>query len=307
MYKFNHKDIISIKDFSREDLLYLIKLTEKFKKRKDRSNLLKGKVMASLFYEPSTRTRFSFESAMKQLGGKVLSFESVESTSVIKGESLYDQIKTMDNYSDIFVMRHNLEGSARFAAELTAKPVINGGDGANQHPTQTLLDLFTINECQKKLNNLTVAVVGDLKYGRTTHSLVQAMSHFKSKFYFISPVILKMPEYITNELKKKKIKFTLLEKMDRVTDKIDILYMTRIQRERFSDPLDYEKVKGFYRLILNHLKKVKPNFKIMHPLPRVDEIAQEIDSTKYAYYFQQAENGLYLRQTLLSLLLGKLK
>lgn len=307
MKQFNHQDIISVKDFSKEEILYLLGLAEKIKKMPNKNQLLKGKIMASLFFEPSTRTRFSFESAMKQLGGQVLSFADVEVTSVVKGETLYDSIRIMEKYCDIIVMRHPQEGAARFAAEQTDKPVINGGDGANQHPTQTLLDLFTIKECQKKLNNLTIALVGDLKYGRTVHSLVQAMSLFNPKFYFISPAILKMPAYINEEIKEKKIKFTELNKLDRIMDKIDILYMTRIQKERFSDPLDYEKVKNFFRLTLKELKKVKPNLKILHPLPRVNEIAQEVDLTKYSYYFQQAENGLYMRQALLALLLGKIK
>ena len=307
MQNFQHQDIISIKDFTKEEILYLLTLVDKLKKVKDKSRLLAGKIMASLFFEPSTRTRFSFESAMKQLGGQVISFADVEVTSVVKGESLYDSIKIMEKYCDIFVIRHPQEGSARFAAELTDRPVLNGGDGANQHPTQTLLDLFTIKECQKKLSNLTIALVGDLKYGRTVHSLVQALSLFNPKFYFVSPAILKMPSYINEELKKQKIKFTELNKLDRVLEKVDILYMTRIQKERFSDPLDYERVKNFFRLTLKELKRAKPNLKIMHPLPRVNEIAQEIDQTKYSYYFQQAENGLYMRQALLALLLGKLK
>jgi aspartate carbamoyltransferase catalytic subunit len=243
---------------------------------------------------------------MKHLGGEVLSFENMETTSVTKGESLYDTVKMMERYADVIVIRHNLEGAARFTAESSERPVINAGDGANQHPTQTLLDLFTVQECQKKLNNLTIAMVGDLKYGRTVHSLAQAMSHFKSRFYFISPEILKMPESIKEELREKKIKFSELESFDRILNKVDILYMTRIQKERFADPLDYEKVKNAFILKAEDLNKVKPNLKVLHPLPRVNEIDKKVDDTKHAYYFQQAQNGLYLRQALLALLLNKI-
>lgn len=307
MYKFKHDDVISIKDFSKEDLLHVLKQAENFKKLKNKSTLLNGKIMASLFFEPSTRTKFSFESAMKLLGGKVLSFENIETTSVAKGESLHDTIKMMEKYSDIIVMRNPLEGAARYAAEVSEKPIINGGDGANQHPTQTLLDLFTINECQKKLSNLTIALVGDLKYGRTVHSLAEAMSHFNPKFYFVAPPILKMPSSIKEDLTAKKIKFTELETYARIINKVDILYMTRIQKERFADLLDYEYVKNTYHLTAKDLVKVKGNLKVMHPLPRVNEIARDVDETPYAYYFQQANNGLYVRQALLALLLKKIK
>jgi len=304
--KFKHKDIISIRDLTKEEIIYLLRLAEKIKKLKNKGGLLKGKIMASLFFEPSTRTRFSFESAMKHLGGEVLSFENMETTSVTKGESLYDTVKMMERYADVIVIRHNLEGAARFTAEATKRPVINAGDGANQHPTQTLLDLFTIQECQKKLNNLTIAMVGDLKYGRTVHSLTQALAHFKSKFYFISPASLKMPEAIKEELRENKIKFSELESFDRILNKVDILYMTRIQKERFADPLDYEKVKNAFILKAGDLTKAKPNLKVLHPLPRVNEIDKKVDDTKHAYYFQQAQNGLYLRQALLALLLNKI-
>lgn len=306
MPKFNLSDVISIKDFTKDDILHVLKTAAKIKNLKNKDSLLKGKIMANLFFEPSTRTRFSFESAMKHLGGEVLSFENVANTSVSKGETLYDTIKMMEKYVDVITMRHPLEGSARLAAEVSSKPVLNGGDGANQHPTQTLLDLYTILECQHKLNNLTIALAGDLKYGRTVHSLAQALKFFNPTFYFVAPPQLKMPATIVSELKEAKIKYKEVDNLEAVIGKVDILYMTRIQKERFADPLDYEKVKNFYRLTVADLSKAKKNMRVMHPLPRVNEIAQEVDETPFAYYFQQANNGLYVRQALLALLLNKI-
>lgn len=306
MPNFKNRNVISIKDFPKDEILYILEKAKEFK-QKPHPNLLAGKVMASLFFEPSTRTKLSFDAAMKRLGGEVIGFSDSKVSSTKKGESLQDSIETVEKYSDVIVMRHPLEGSARVASEKTTLPVINGGDGANQHPTQTLLDLFTIQEVQGKMNNLHVAMSGDLKYGRTVHSLAEALSDFGVKLYFISPENLKMPQHIKNELDKKNIKFSEHEKFSEIMDKIDILYVTRIQKERFPDPLDYERVKNLYILKMKDLKYAKENLKVLHPLPRVNEIEYDIDKTPYAYYFQQAENGMFVRQALLSLILGAIK
>jgi len=303
---FLNRDIISINKLNKFEILHILTHTKELKK-KPQPSLLKNKVMASCFFEPSTRTRLSFETAMERLGGSVVGFAQAGVTSAKKGESIFDSIKIIGQYADVIAMRHPLEGAARRAAESTDKPILNGGDGANQHPTQTLLDLFTIQECQKKLNNLNIALVGDLKYGRTVHSLAQALTNFNAKLYFVAPDSLQMPQYICDELKNKKIKFSFHNKIENIINKVDILYMTRIQKERFTDPMDYERVKNIFVLAANMLDKVKPNLKVLHPLPRVNEISTDVDNTKYAYYFQQAENGLYIRQALLGLVLGKLK
>ncbi len=300
------KDIISIKDLTKTEILNILKHAKALK-AKPQPSLLKDKVMASLFFEPSTRTRLSFETAMERLGGRIIGFADPGVSSASKGETLYDAIKVIGQYADVVAMRHPMEGAARLASEASDKPILNGGDGANQHPTQTLLDLFTIYESQKTLNNLSVAMVGDLKYGRTVHSLASALKLFNSKLYFVAPEALQMPEYICRDLKRNKIKYSSHEEIKDVVNKVDILYMTRIQKERFPDPLDYERVKDVYVLTKDHLEKVKPNMKVMHPLPRVNEIDIEVDSTPHAYYFQQAENGLYVRQALLGLVLNKLK
>ena len=300
---FKDRDIISIRDFNKEEIMYILNSAKKFKKKANPS-LLKDKIMASLFFEPSTRTRFSFESAMERLGGSVLSLADPKTSSSVKGESLSDSIKIMEKYCDVIVMRHSLEGAARLAAEVSDNPVINGGDGANQHPTQTFLDLFSILETQGKLSGLNVALTGDLKYGRTTHSLAYALAMFKSKLHFIAPPSLQMPEHIIHELKKLNANYTLYTNPEKIMPKLDIFYATRIQKERFPDPIEYEKVKDVYIITNKLLAKVKKNFKILHPLPRVNEINYEVDETPYAYYFEQANNGLYIRQALLSLVLG---
>jgi len=300
------RDIISIPEIGKEEIMHILRVAEELKK-KPQPKLLDGLVMGSCFFEPSTRTRLSFETAMQKLGGRVIGFADPGVTSAKKGESLYDAMKIIGQYSDVIAMRHPVEGAARRAAEATDKPILNGGDGANQHPTQTLLDLFTILETQKKLSNLNIALVGDLKYGRTVHSLAQALTHFNATLYFVAPDSLQMPDYICEELKEKKIKFTKHQKIEEVIKKVDILYMTRIQGERFADPMDYEKVKNAFVLTSAMLEGVKNNLRIMHPLPRVNEIATSVDSTKHAYYFEQAENGLYVRQALLALVLGKIK
>jgi aspartate carbamoyltransferase catalytic subunit len=296
-----NRSLISITDLSKEEILLVLKRSEEMKK-KGSKELLKSKILASCFYEPSTRTRLSFEAAMIRLGGSIIGFSDVESTSAKKGESLHDSMKVIGLYADVIILRHPSEGAARLASESTDKPVINGGDGANQHPTQTLLDLFTIKECQKKLKALNIAFVGDLKFGRTVHSLSLACAHFDMRLFFVSPHQLMLPDEIGHGLKKQGVKFSFHRTIEEVLGKADILFMTRIQKERF-DPSEYEKCKEVYILTEEMLKKGKKNLKVLHPLPRVNEIETAIDKTPFAYYFQQAENGLYVRMALLSLIL----
>ncbi len=302
---FKGRDIISIQDISKADILQVVKIAENLKKN-PKTKLLKGKVMGSCFFEPSTRTRLSFEAAMNKLGGKVIGFADPKMTSSKKGETLFDTTKMVSQYVDVVVMRHSIEGAARRATEASNVPVINAGDGANQHPSQTLLDLFTIKESQKKLNGLHIAIVGDLKYGRTVHSLAEALKHFGARLYFVAPKEIQMPNYICDKLKAEGVKFSFHDTIESVINKVDILYMTRIQEERFADKLEYEKLKNSFVLTLDHLKKAKSNMKVLHPLPRVDEIEYKIDKTKHAYYFEQAQNGLFVRQALLALTLGKI-
>jgi len=244
---FKNRDVISINDFSKQELLFILKISRQMEK-KPNPNLLKDKILATLFFEPSTRTRLSFISAMEQLGGNVMGFATTASTSIKKGETLWDTMKMVEAYSDVTVIRHPLDGAARLAAEASSKPVINAGDGANQHPTQTMLDLYTIQKVKGKLDNLHVGILGDLKYGRTVHSLAIALSHFNPKFYFIAPQALQMPQNYLDELKKKKIKFVTESNLLKVSKKLDVLYVTRIQKERFPDPVEYEKYKGIYKL-----------------------------------------------------------
>jgi aspartate carbamoyltransferase catalytic subunit len=297
------RSLISIADLSKEEILLVLKRAEEMKKQAPH-DLLKSKILASCFYEPSTRTRFSFESAMIRLGGSIIGFSDSSSTSAKKGESLQDSMKMMGQYADIIILRHPSEGAARVACESTDKPVINAGDGANQHPTQTLLDLFTIKECKKKLQSLSIAFVGDLKFGRTVHSLSLACAYFDMRLFFISPEQLTLPDEIGRSLKKQGIKFSFHRSIEEVLGKADILYMTRIQKERLDNSI-YEKCKDVYILREETLKKAKKNLKILHPLPRVNEIETSIDKTSFAYYFQQAENGLYVRMALVSLILDK--
>lgn len=298
-----NKSLISINDYSKEDYLRIIELGEEFEKNPVR-NLLEGKVIASLFFEPSTRTRLSFESAVNKLSGRIIGFTDAGSTSVKKGESLKDTIKTVAKYSDLIVMRHPIEGSARFASEVSEVPVINAGDGANQHPTQCLLDLYSIKKTQKKLENLNLLLVGDLKYGRTVHSLLQAMSNFTPTFHFISPEQLKMPNEYKSFLEEKGIKYYEHEDFTESISEADIVYVTRVQRERFSDPMEYEKVKNSYNLRNSMLAKAKPNMKVLHPLPRVNEINEDVDDNEKAYYFTQALNGIFTRQAIITSILG---
>lgn len=298
-----NRSLISINDYTKEQQLQVLDIAEDFEKN-PRQRLLENYVVATLFFEPSTRTRLSFESAVSYLGGKIIGFSDTSSTSVQKGESLRDTIKTVANYSDVIVMRHPKEGSARFASEVSHVPIINAGDGANQHPTQCLLDLYSIRKTQGTLKNLNVAFVGDLKYGRTVHSLVQALCQFDCSFHLVSPVELKLPSSVKIHIKEKKLEYFQYTELDEVIPKVDVLYMTRIQKERFSDPMEYEKIKNSYILKNDMLQKTKPNLKIMHPLPRVNEIDEDVDDNKRAYYFQQALNGVFVRQALLTSILG---
>ena len=303
---FKQRDVIAVSDFPKADLLHLLNHACQLKQA-PRPDLLKGCILGSCFFEPSTRTRLSFESAMQRLGGTVIGFSDMQTTSAKKGESLHDCIKMIDHYADVLVIRHPLEGSAQLAADAADIPVINAGDGANQHPTQTFLDLFSIQECQGTLENLQIAMVGDLKYSRTVHSLSQALTHFKPRLYLVSPPGLEMPKEICDELREKGIKFSFHKSLEEILDKADILYITRIQEERFAHKLEYEMVKNSYILKTEHLQNVKPNFKVLSPLPRLYEIDMAVDKTPYAFYFQQARNGIFTRQALLGLLLGKLE
>lgn len=297
------KSLISITDYSKNDWLAILSLAEKFEQNPP-GNILQGKVVASLFFEPSTRTRLSFESAVQKLGGTVIGFDQAGSSSTSKGETLKDTIRMVSGYADLIVMRHPLEGSARLAAEYATVPVINAGDGANQHPTQTLLDLYSIQKTQGSLDNLSISFVGDLKYGRTIHSTLQAMSHFKSSFTFVSPPELVIPESLRLELDAAKIPYREISDLMAALPSSDILYMTRIQKERFADPIEYEQVKNAFVLNRDMLKKTKRNLRIMHPLPRVNEIDEDVDEDKRAYYFEQARNGLYTRQSIIANIMG---
>ncbi|CEO40359.1 aspartate carbamoyltransferase [Photobacterium kishitanii] len=300
------KHIISIPELTRAELELIIDTAARLKAEPN-PTLLKNKVVASCFFEPSTRTRLSFETAIQRLGGTVVGFDSPGNTSLAnKGETLSDSVQVITSYVDAFVMRHPQEGAARLASEFSnGVPVINGGDGANQHPTQTLLDLFTIHETQGRLDGINIAFVGDLKYGRTVHSLTQALSKFNDvKFFFIAPEVLAMPDYICEELDDAGISYSLHNNMEDVIPELDILYMTRVQKERF-DESEYVHMKAAYILTANMLENARDNLKVLHPLPRVDEIKVDVDKTKHAYFFQQAENGVYARQALLALVLNE--
>lgn len=304
-HTFVGRDIIAIEDFNKQEILHIVSTTENMRKNKS-WDLLKGLQLGSCFFEPSTRTRLSFESAMQKLGGSVIGFSDKQMTSVSKGESLHDTMKMMENYADAIVIRHPLQGAAQWAADSIGIPVINAGDGSNQHPTQTLVDLFTIYETQETLENLHVAMVGDLKHGRTVHSLAKAAKHFNMRLYFISPPSLEMPSEICKELRNHQVKFSFHRDFHEVINKLDILYMTRLQEERFSEKADFQGLIKAYTLTPQHLYSAKANMKILHPLPRTEEIEQAVDETPHAYYFQQAHNALFVRQALLGLILGKL-
>ena len=295
--------LVSITDYSKEDILRILDLAEQFEKNPN-TRLLEGKLVATLFFEPSTRTRLSFETAVNRLGGRVIGFSDAATSSSSKGESLKDTIKMVSNYVDLIIMRHPVEGAARYASEVAGVPVINAGDGANQHPTQTMLDLYSIKKTQGKLTDLTLSMVGDLKYGRTVHSLLMAMRYFNPRYNFVSPPELRMPEQYRAFCKENGIEYHEYEDMNRILNETDILYMTRVQQERFTDPVEYEKVRNTYSLHNSMLEGTKDNLRILHPLPRITEIAEDVDDNPKAYYFEQAKNGVYARQAVICSILG---
>ena len=300
----SQKSLISITDFSKEEYLKIMDLSRQFEANPAQS-LLKGKVIATLFFEPSTRTRLSFETAINRLGGKIIGFSDSNSSSVSKGETLHDTIKMVSNYADMIIMRHPLEGSARYAAEVADVPVINAGDGANQHPSQTLLDMYSIMKTQGRLDDINIFMVGDLKYGRTVHSLLMAMSQFKNPiFNFVAPPELAMPDEYKLFLSQKGIRYFEHLEFNEIISQADIIYMTRVQKERFIDPVEYEKVKNVYILKNEMLAITKPNVRILHPLPRINEIHTDVDNNPKAYYFTQARNGVFTRMAIIAHLLN---
>ena len=300
----NQRSIVSIADFSREKIQQLLERTAQFEQQPNR-RLLEGKVVATLFFEPSTRTRLSFETAAQRLGARVIGFTDPKVTSSSKGETLKDTIKMVSNYADVIIMRHRLEGAALYASEVTDVPIINAGDGSNLHPSQTMLDLYSIWKTQGRLDDLNIFLVGDLKYGRTVHSLLMSMRKYNPTFHFVAPKELEMPEEYKLYCQKEGIRY--VEETEFTEDSIseaDILYMTRVQRERFTDLMEYERVKDTYVLRADMLGKCRENMRILHPLPRVNEIEQDVDDSPHAYYFQQAQNGLYAREALICEVLG---
>ncbi len=295
---------MTIANLSKEKILYLIRMAQEFEKSPNRK-ILDDKVVATLFFEPSTRTRLSFETAANRLGARVIGFTDPKVTSSTKGETLKDTIMMVSNYADVIVMRHYLEGAARYASEISPVPVVNAGDGANQHPSQTMLDLYSIYKTQGTLENLNIYLVGDLKYGRTVHSLIMAMRHFNPTFHFIAPKELAMPEEYKIYCRDHNIRFEEHEDFNAdVIKEADILYMTRVQKERFTDLMEYERVKDVYILKASMLADARENLKILHPLPRVNEIAYDVDNDPHAYYFEQAHNGLFARQAIICDVLG---
>ncbi len=298
-----NRSLVSINDYNRDEYLRILDLAAEFEKQPVQ-DIMKRYVVATLFFEPSTRTRLSFESAVNRLSGRVIGFSDSNTSSATKGETLRDTIKTVSNYCDLIVMRHPLEGSARFASEVSKVPVINAGDGANQHPSQTLLDLYSIRKTQGTLENLNIFLVGDLKYGRTVHSLLMAMSKFNTTFFFISPEELKMPNEYKLYLDNLGLKYHENKEFTDIIDQADVIYMTRVQKERFSDPIEYEKTKNAYVLRRNMIENAKVGMKVLHPLPRVNEIHLDVDESEKAYYFTQAQNGVYTRQAIITSILG---
>ena len=302
--EFEGRDIISIKDFTREEIDYILKIATAMEPiAKSGSDMLHGKTLATLFFEPSTRTRLSFEAAVHKLGGTAIGFAEPKIASIKKGENLADTVRVVENYADVIALRHPLEGAARLAAEFAQVPVINAGSGAEEHPTQALLDLYTILKEKGRIDGLKVTLVGDLRYGRTVHSLAYALSLYKVKLYLVSPELLRMRREISDAIKKK---IETLEKpgIEEVLPETDVLYVTRIQEERFPDPAEYAKVRGTYKIGLDTLKDSKEDMILMHPLPRVDEIDDEVDDTPHARYFQQVWNGVVMRMALLALIVG---
>ena len=304
--EFAGRDVVSIKDFSREEIDYVLKMTDAVEPlAKKSSHALDGKIMATLFFEPSTRTKLSFESAMYRYGGDCLGFAEPKAASVQKGENLADTVRVVESYADILVIRHPLEGAARLAAEFASVPVINAGTGAEEHPTQAMLDLYTIRRELGKIDGLNVALAGDLRYGRTVHSLAYALSLYDINLYLVSPTLLRMRKEVLEEVSGR-IKVQEFEELSKVLPRVDVLYMTRIQKERFGSLEDYEKVRGSYRLIASDLSQAKPDMIVMHPLPRVDEIEYTVDNTRHSKYFRQVWYGLLVRMSLIGLVLGAL-
>ena len=302
--EFKGRDIISIKDFTREEIDYFLKIAGAMEPiAKSGSDMLHGKTLATLFFEPSTRTRLGFEAAMHKLGGTAIGFAEPERASIKKGENLADTVRVVENYADVIALRHPREGAARLAAEFAQVPIINAGSGAEEHPTQALLDLYTILKEKNRIDGLNIALMGDLRYGRTVHSLAYALSHYKVKLYLVSPELLRMRREVLDAIKEK---ISVVEKtgIEEVLPETDVLYVTRIQKERFPDPAEYAKVRGAYKIGLDILKDAKEDMIIMHPLPRVDEIDDEVDETPHARYFQQVWNGIVMRMALLALILG---
>ena len=302
--EFKGRDIISIKDFTREEIDYILKIAEAMEPiAKSGSDMLHGKTLATLFFEPSTRTRLSFEASMHKLGGSTIGFAEPEAASIKKGENLADTVRVVQNYSDVIVLRHPLEGAARLAAEFAEVPIINGGSGAEEHPTQAMLDLYTILKERGQINGLNIALMGDLRYGRTVHSLAYALSFYDVRLYLVSPELLRMRREVLETVRGK---IEVVEKtgIEETLPEMDVLYVTRIQKERFPDLAEYAKVKGSYRIDLSTLKDAKEDLIILHPLPRVGEIAAEVDATPHARYFQQVWNGVVVRMALLALILG---
>jgi aspartate carbamoyltransferase catalytic subunit len=304
---FFDRDIVSMRDFSREDIEYILDLSEvmvPYAKGEKVKHPLDGKILGNLFFEPSTRTRLSFESAAHRLGIDVIDVSQMSMTSIAKGETLADTIRMVDAYCDAIVLRHPHDGAARLAANVSENPVINAGDGAGSHPTQTLLDLFTMKRAKGSIDGLNIVLVGDLKYGRTVHSLTDALTMFGAKLTFVAPDSLQMPQDIVNNLKRKGCSPNKTSKLEDVIGDADVLYVTRIQKERFPDPAEYNKVAGTYRIDNEMLREAKNDLIVMHPLPRVGEIAPEVDSTQHAKYFEQAFNGIPVRMALLCAILG---
>lgn len=299
-----NRSLISITDLTKDEILSLLRRAKEFEKNPNQ-NILEGRVVGSLFFEPSTRTRLSFETAVNRLGGRVIGFSDASTSSQSKGETLKDTIMMVSNYADLIVMRHPQEGAARYASEVSKVPIINAGDGSNQHPTQTMLDLYTIYQTQGTLENLTITMVGDLKYGRTVHSLIMAMRHFNPTFHFVAPKELAMPKEYKLFCDEHGIKYQEHTAFnEKVIADADIIYMTRVQKERFSDLMEYERVKNVYILRNDMLSGVRDNMRILHPLPRVNEIAYDVDENPHAYYIQQAKNGLYAREAIFCYCLG---
>jgi aspartate carbamoyltransferase catalytic subunit len=305
--EFQGRDIISIEDFNRKEINYILNVTHAMEPvAKNGSEMLKGKILANLFFEPSTRTRLSFEAAMLKLGGSTIGFAEAEIASVKKGENLADTVRTVENYADTIALRHPLEGAAKLAAEFSKVPIINAGSGAEEHPTQALTDLYTMQREKGKIDGLKIALVGDLRYGRTVHSLAYALAFYNVELYLISPESLRMRREVLRTIQNR-IQVREDTNLDKIVPQIDVLYVTRIQKERFPDAAEYAKVKGVYRIDLKTLKNAKKDMIILHPLPRLDEIAAEVDGAPQARYFQQVWNGIVVRMALLGLVLGAVK